>query len=110
MKKNPRIIPDTYSYNLAIQSKLIPFSKGKSNKTSSIPSSSTDKNLNSNVEPPSENNSIMPLDECYSLLESMKKGKKKSKPNIYTYNLVLNGITCLLNKNELSVLSAKCLS
>ena len=114
MKKNPRIIPDTYSYNLVIQSKLIPFSKSKSNKKiSSISSSSIDKNLNSSVEPPpseNENKSIMPLDECYSLLESMKKGKKKSKPNIYTYNLVLNGITCLLNKNELSALSSKCLS
>lgn len=76
MKKNRLIIPDTYSYNLLIQSSLLYLRQG------------------TKIAPESEDKSIetASLPRALELLNEMKSGRPISRPNVFTYNIILNGL------------------
>jgi len=84
MKRNRLIIPDSYSYNLLLQARLLPL---------------TNKSTGREVQKEQKDEGD-PITQSLELLQEMKKGRPKARPNVYTYNIILNGLAAVAGRDS----------
>ena len=111
MKKNPHHQPDSFSYNTIIKAKLLKHLVATVNGDKYDYDSDAD-SVDNSLKRSEERDGCKSLEEiditlkqaieeCFEIFAEMKGIKRRrSRPNVYTYNLLLNGLSLLARQGD----------